>query len=264
MKIAIIATVALLATPALAQSFQKKEPPSPTGQIAPGTVTQQRVSPLQLSQPKPKRLRIGPAERTNQVSGESRADFNQARARGGVAALVRGLYVNEKSDNPCEFNINQTSYQYDPTQGSGTVYRFMDMPEQPLNWAMWGGCDRNRDGVGAGPGGISEINLADGDYITGLRVCTNNRNNDRGRLVKGVEVRTATIGPKGRVKKSRNYSDGQPNCKSWKNWSSCPAKSVASDVIIHWSVGIQNGQKSIVGLELECMDVRYTSEYLAQ
>lgn len=214
-----------------------------------------------LQSAKPARLRIGPPARTNDVSGETRAEFNQAEARGGVSALVERFYLKEKSDNPCEFNIYQTSWAYNPAQGSATIYRFLDQPEQPLYWAMWGGCDRNRDAVGAGPGGKIEIIPTSGDYITDLRVCTNGRNNDRGRLVKGFEVKTARIRPNGKLKASRRYKDEQPNCSQWKSWSSCPSGALASSIIIHYGVGIETSMKSIVGLELECMAVEKTTDY---
>jgi len=260
---AILLSLALVGAATAQGKLQEVKPPkgsAPVGTIAPQGPGKVTATP-NLRPPKPARIRIGPAERTNDVSGEARAEFNQAEARGGVAAMVNRFYLKEKSDNPCEFNINQTSWAYDPAQGSGTVYRFLDQPEQPLHWAMWGGCDRDRDAVGAGPGGKIEIVPADGDYITDLRVCTNSSNNDRGRLVKGFEVKTARIRPNGTLKASRSYKDEQPNCSQWKRWSNCPSGALASSIIIHYAFGIENGMKSIVGLELECMAVEKTTDY---
>lgn len=267
MKLAvIISAIALFASPAVAQKVDDR--PNKVTTVKPGNTgtTVSRDTGLKpFEAPKPKRLRVGPVERTNQVSGEARADFNQARARGSVVALLNRFYMKEKSDNPCELNVYQTSWAHDETTGSATVYRFMDQPELPLYWAMWAGCNRDDDEPGyAGAGGKTEIILDEGDYITDLRICTNNRNNDRGRLVKGIEVKTARIKSNGRLQASKSYSDGQPNCKQWKNWSSCPNRALASSIIIHYGFGIEGGMRSIVGLELECMEVRYTDDYPVQ
>jgi len=203
---------------------------------------------------KPKRLRLGPSEPARRVSGIVwNEDSLKVELR--PTALQR-FYIRERADRPCELNVFNTAYQHDPNVNTGTTSTYLDMPVASQQWHGFMGCDRNKNR--GGTGGSLEFELASNEYVRKLRVCTNGDDKQRGDLIKGIQLETTRVDDKGKFRTKRTVTEKQPNCKEWKQWSSCPNRSVAGDVTTYYRVSTV---KEFVGMRLSCRKVEYTTQY---
>lgn len=138
-----------------------------------------------------------------------------------------GIEVGERGDEPCYLRIRGGEV--------GDV-------------ETWNGC-----GV-EGPASRRSVEWGAQYAPVGLRVCTNNRNDERGLLVKGVEVRVARrpyLSGAARMMDPVRFS--RPNCRQWHPWVMCPAGTAATTLRgRHIAIG---GRRGLVGLQLECAPV---------
>jgi len=137
------------------------------------------------------------------------------------------IVVGERGDEPCYLRIRSDE--------AGDV-------------ETWNGC-----GVD-GPRSRQSLQWRSNDALVGIRVCTNHRDDERGMLVKGIEVRLAR----------RPYLSGaarmmvreratRPNCRQWHSWAMCPAGTAATTLRgRHIAIG---GRRGLVGLQLDCAPV---------
>ena len=111
----------------------------------------------------------------------------------------------------------------------------------------------NRCGV-SGPSSRQSVRWRPDHALVGIRVCTNNRNDDRGMLVKGVEVRVARRPYlSGAARMMVRESFARPNCRQWRSWVMCPAGTAATMLRgRHIAIG---GRRGLVGLQLDCAPV---------
>lgn len=158
------------------------------------------------------------------VAGTSSSDVVTRGASASGTTAIEGLRWGERGDEPCWIFV-------------GTV----------SNGSSWDGC------------GASSYNtqrtLAGGDHLVGVAVCTNNRNDARGDLVKGVRAVWAEH-PERRQTAQRNettHAAEMPNCANWSATVRCGPGTAASRLRIHHiSIG---GRRGIVGLQLDCADL---------
>jgi hypothetical protein len=137
------------------------------------------------------------------------------------------IIVGERGDEPCYLRI-----QSDETGDVET----------------WNAC-----GVD-GPRSRASVRWWPNDALVGIRVCTNNRDDDRGMLVKGVEVRVARRPHlSGADRMMVRESFARSNCRRWRSWVMCPAGTAATTLRgRHIPIG---GRRGLVGLQLDCAPV---------
>lgn len=140
---------------------------------------------------------------------------------------VRGVSLGERGDEPCSLKVLGTT---------GTN--------------AWDGCGGN------GPRSELTVDIDGAWALVGLRICTNNRDDARGDLVKGIGLRWAKrpheASPGKRI--TRTSQRGQPNCSKWGRWVSCPVGKAAQTLIVHHDA--MGGRRAAVGLQLECHGVQ--------
>jgi hypothetical protein len=141
--------------------------------------------------------------------------------------LLTSITVGERGDEPCYLRIESDDVGDHET---------------------WNGCGN------AGPASRRTVEWWPHQGLVGIQVCTNNRDGDRGKLVKGVRVRVARrphlSGPD-RMIETQQFA--RPNCRRWRSWRSCPGGSTAIDLVAHhMAIG---GRRGIVGLRLVCAPV---------
>ena len=91
------------------------------------------------------------------------------------------------------------------------------------------------------------------EAITGLKVCTNDRN----ARVKGVTVRRRTIEPDGRLTNANDAEEFRnANCQQneWRDWAECPTGAVAVGINAYFipGTGLRPGIRQLTGIELRC------------
>lgn len=160
----------------------------------------------------------------------------------------------ERRDEPCKVKI---------------AMRVLGGARYPVE--VWNECE---GGTGLGSGddigvALNSVGPQDwplGVYLTAVRVCTNNRNNERGELVKGVEFTFDThphipLSSDDRDKEGINRwnaSFARNNCKRWRSRRSCSLRAATTQLILHHKeIG---GRRSLVGIQLVCHPVEPRSD----
>jgi len=134
---------------------------------------------------------------------------------------LRSITFGESGDEPCYVATNDDS---SPTQ-------------------RWNQCGHFRMGD----------NVISGGALQKIRVCFNNRSDERGELVKGVESMWLSSPFFGAGSAPSMSRFARTHCQNWSEWVECPANSSAGGLVLHHKP--IDGRESLVGLQLSC----YTS-----
>lgn len=141
---------------------------------------------------------------------------------------VRGLSVEEKSDEPCQLKIQWADLNDPVSEGIDFVDK----------------CD------GTSLGGEKTASFTGRTYVSGLRVCLD-RDHER---VKGVELRGRTVESNGALRGASNRpAFERTNCRDWMDWVECPSGKIASGLNLHFEGG--GGARSLKGIGLVCRTV---------
>lgn len=171
--------------------------------------------------------RSAPPQRTG-VSGHDMGQERLLSWSGSLAqpagSVVSRFELGERGDEPCMVAIRSPWHDNDE----------------------WDACGGN------GPRTVKSAHPNSNQVLVGVQVCHNDRNDDRGRLVKGVRLEWAHH--PGEVASARRgiHRDQirQPNCRRWQPWVRCPVGTGAPSVVVHHiAIG---GRRGAVGLQLEC------------
>ena len=138
---------------------------------------------------------------------------------------IKRVKIRERSDEPCHIEVSGT-------QGD----------------AVWSEC-------GGKPKSTRTAGVHGENALVGIKICNNGRNDERGRLVKGVDLEWA-FRPHETSDEDRMITTDrlrQPNCSKWRPWVRCPDQTAAQTLLVHHErIG---GRDAIVGLQLECYPV---------
>ncbi len=182
--------------------------------------------------------------RDTRVSG-IRGDSETVLSSGNADEAVKSIAISERADNPCVVHVGFAPI----TNGART--------SETADWNECGNDGRTSDAY-VGGGGRIDVTLSKQQFVTGVRICTNGRNDGRGRLVKGIDVAYTRFGVKGKFGPRDTVRDEQPNCREWDDWVRCPDDWVATSVSVRHQDGIaKRGRGSVVGLSLTCAQVVY-------
>lgn len=141
------------------------------------------------------------------------------------------LTLGEKGDEPCAF--------WWKSQGSYNSYG--EASNYSEDWIACGGSRSKK-----------VLSWGRENALTAIRVCTNNKTNARGQLVKGIQVQLSRREtPTGPLEVVDTREIKQPNCKKWSsNWSRCTGNMAASGITLYYKrIG---GKDSITGFRLLC------------
>lgn len=158
----------------------------------------------------------------------TRLPFGTQSSANGVTGWgnsIRRIRIRERSDEPCHIEVSGS-------QGN----------------AVWSEC-------GGRPRSTRTAGVDGHNSLVGIMVCNNDRSDERGRLVKGLELEWAFRPHETRVEDRMLTRDRfqQPNCSRWRRWARCPAQTAAQTLLVHHErIG---GREAIVGLQLECYPV---------
>lgn len=87
-------------------------------------------------------------------------------------------------------------------------------------------------------------------YMTGLKVCLNNRNQVRDIKLKGIKIYGGPIRDNGTINTSRTSEFHRPNCAKWSNKVQCGPKKYISGIRAF------RGQKGFTGIAIHCSRAR--------
>lgn len=143
------------------------------------------------------------------------------------------LILAEKGDEPCAF--------WWKSEGSYNSYG--NASSYSENWIS---C--------SGSGSRKVLSWGRANALTAMRICTNNKSNARGQLVKGIEVQLSRREtPNGPLEVVDTKRIRRANCKKWSStWSRCTGDRAASGLKLYYKrIG---GKDSITGFRLLCWD----------
>ncbi len=161
-----------------------------------------------------------------------KSDHAKETVLAGTAHALTGLRLWEVGDRPCSFQLQKR-----------TLHPTLSGAEWEEKVWVCGGAGRSE----------KTLTLGAGEYIQGVRLCTNEPSDPEKARLKGVHLYGVRLQEDGTLAEGASKKFERPNCKRWRSKVSCAAGQVA------YGMRFFIGEGGIFGAELWCQPVKKTT-----